>query len=201
MSSSSRSPTIWCRSRDARTPHGVTLVTRPSRAVDDVLAAVQDHLRRLHPEQPSEAIPLAFWAIDDDELFMEALEALPLHMGIDEHGVVPGIERMPEGFGLAFPIFWLEDDYAINGWTALTNAGEGLLPSAIAAYDRVGMRGEARALEAALAACRIDPHDEDAATAAYHAAGTAYADDERHAGLLAFFRANRHLFHVPWADA
>jgi hypothetical protein len=161
-----------------------------------VLSALREYMHCLYPELRETApLPLAFWKIDDDELFFEALGFLPLHMGVTDSGEVPGLDQMPEGFRIAFPIFWLEDDYLFNGYTALTNAGAWLLPRAIAAYDRIGMAPEARALEAALRACERDPDDTDAAEAAYRSSASMYADDERrHTALLAFFRANTHLF-------
>lgn len=161
-----------------------------------LLLALRAYMLRLHPEIRDEAtLPLEFWKIPDDELFFEALGYLPSHIGVTESGDVPGLDEIPEGFRLAFPIFRLEDDYAFNGWTALTNAGTWMLPAAIAAFDRIGLTSEARALEAALRACERDPDDADAAEAAYKSVANPYADDEgRHAALLAFFRSNSHLF-------
>lgn len=60
---------------------------------------------------------------------------------------------------IAFPIFWIEDDYFVNGWTALSTAGERLLPAAIAAYREIGMVSEADALEAALLVIQRDEND------------------------------------------
>jgi hypothetical protein len=156
-------------------------------------------MHRLYPEHlTASPLPVEFWKIEDDDLFMEALGYLPLHMGITDEGIVPGLEHMPEGFRLAFPIFWIEDDYHFNGWTALTNAGEWLLPSAIRAYQLLGMTSEARALEAALESCKIAPHGAEAAGLAYTSVENEYSDDIRkHNALLAFFRANSHLFEGP----
>jgi len=165
------------------------------------LEALRHYMMRLYPEGISgRPFPLEFWRIDDDDLFMEALGYLPLHMDVTDDGVVPGLETMPEGFRIAFPIFWIEDDYHFNGWTALTNAGEWLLPGAIAAYERVGMYPEARALEAALSSCRLAPNDPEAAENAYKSVENPYASDERKfAALLAFFRANDRIFEVTAA--
>jgi hypothetical protein len=143
---------------------------------------------------PKMSLPMEFWKIDDDEIFFEALGYLHLHIA---GALEKGVEELPEGYRLAYPIFWLEDDYCINGWTALTNAGEWLLPSAIDAYRRIGMESEAKALEAALESCRKDPHDEYLAEAAYKSVPNAYADDEvKNEALLSFFRKNAHLFEV-----
>jgi len=143
----------------------------------------------------NDPLPLEFWRIADDELFLEALGYLPLQMGITDVGELSDLERMPEGFRLAFPIFWIEDDYHVNGWSALTNAGEWILPGAIKAYDRIGMSSEARALEATLRSCCMNPDNDEAAEAAYKSVPNIYADDERKFdALLKFFRANSHLF-------
>jgi hypothetical protein len=170
--------------------------TTPAEAVRSVLEALREYLYRHYPERRNDRpLPLEFWTIDDDDLFMEALEYLPLHMGVTDSGHVPHLDKMPEGFRLAFPIFWLEDDYAFNGWTALTNAGTWLLPSAIAAYERIGMPSEAQALRAALRACEQDPDDTEAAEAAYQSVANPFADeDSRNEALFAFFRTNTHLF-------
>lgn len=164
--------------------------------VQRILETLREYLYRHYPERRNaQPFPLAFWTIDDDDLFFEALGYLPLHMGVTDSGEVPHLDEMPEGFRLAFPIFWLEDDYAFNGWTALTNAGTWLLPSTIAAYERIGLPTEAQALRAALRACEQDPHDSDAAEAAYKTVTNPFADEERRSdALLAFFRANACLF-------
>lgn len=152
-------------------------------------------MRGLYPELGQEAFPLEFWKIEDDDLFMEVLGYLPLHMGVTDAGVVPGLDEMPEGYRLALPIFWIEDDYFINGWTALTNAGEWLLPSAICAYERIGMKSEANALRAALVSCQISPNDDEAVEAAYKSVDNPYSDDElKHRALRSYFCSNRRLF-------
>lgn len=171
-------------------------MTNPSctEALERVLLSLQSYMQRMYPDR-AEAFPREFWKIEDDDLYLEALGYLPLHMGVTDAGEVPGLDAMPEGYRLAFPIFWLEDDYQVNGWTALINAGEWLLPSACAAYRRIGLVSEASALEAALASCRANPEDTDAAEAAYLSVENATRDDDRRAEALgAFFLANRHLF-------
>jgi hypothetical protein len=169
---------------------------RGSEHVLPALERLREYMYRLYPEhRRSSTFPLEFWKIEDDALFMEALGYLPLHMGVTDEGIVPGLEQMPEGFQLAFPIFWIEDDYHVNGWTALTNAGEWLLPRAISAYQRIGMTSEARALAAALESCKRAPCDDDAAEAAYISVDNEFSDDTcKHHALLAFFRAHSQLF-------
>ena len=169
-----------------------------SRIPDDIRPALEelrDYMHGFYPERmESDPFPLEFWRIEDDELFYEVLGYLPLKMPMSEDGSVD-LESLPEGYRLAYPIFSIEDDYFINGWTALTNAGERLLPSAIAAYDRIGMVSEARALQAALESCRRAPNDDDAAEAAYKSVPNAYADDERKfEALVSFFRTHANLF-------
>jgi hypothetical protein len=102
---------------------------------------------------------------------------------------------------LAVPVYWLEDDYQVNGWTALANAGEWMLPRAIAAYREIGMESEADALQAALEAVRADPEDEAAHEAAYKSVVNATADDDARAeALAAYFLANRSLFVATSGD-
>lgn len=165
-------------------------------AVRPVLESLHQYMLKMYRgELASDQLPLEFWRIEDDGLFFEVLSYMPLHMGITDDGVIPNLDRMPEAFQLAFPIFWLEDDYQFNGWTALTNAGEWLLPSAIAAYDRMGMSSEARALEAALKSCCEEPDDDEAAEAAYKSVPNVYADEDlKNEALLKFFRSNVNLF-------
>ena len=172
------------------------MTSKISEFVRPALEALRDYMHKFYPERlESDPLPLDFWRIKEDDLFFEALGYLPLHMGITNDGEIPNLDRMPEGFRLAFPIFWLEDDYHFNGWTALTDAGEWLLPSAIWAYERIGMPSEARALEAALQSCRQNPDDEGAAEAAYKSVANTYSDDDRkNDALTKFFRSNSHLF-------
>ena len=163
-------------------------------ALRAALEALRSYMVRMYPDQAGE-FPLEFWKIKDDGLYLEALGYLPLHMSVTDSGEIPFLDAMPEGYRLAFPIFWLEDDYQFNGWTALTNAGEWLLPSACEAYKRIGLESEARALEAALASCRVDPDDTDAAESAYKSVENETREDDRRSEALgAFFLANRGLF-------
>ena len=165
-------------------------------SIRSVLEALREYMYGFYPERRrSDPFPLEFWTIEDDDVFVEFLEYLPLHMGITNSGEVPNLDQMSEGFRLAFPVYFLEDDYLFNGWTALTNAGTWLLPSVIDAYRRIGLAAEADALVAALWSCQRDPDDTDAAEAAYKAVGSPFADDDmRKEALSEFFRANRHLF-------
>jgi hypothetical protein len=57
------------------------------------------------------------------------------------------------------------------------------------------MLPEARALEAALQACRNDPDDDEAAEAAYKSVPNPFNDDHaKYEALLSFFRKYAHLF-------
>jgi hypothetical protein len=171
-------------------------MTSVDETIRSILEALREYMYSHYPERRRiNPIPLEFWTIDDDDLFSEILGYLPLHMGVTDSGEVPNLDNMPEGFQLAFPVYWLEDDYLFNGWTALTNAGTWLLPRAILAYRRIGLPSEANALEAALRSCERNPHDTDAAEAAYKAVGSPFSDDDiRTEALYEFFRINRHLF-------
>jgi hypothetical protein len=157
------------------------------------LERLRAYMHRHYPErEQADPFPLAFWQIEDDGIFFEALSYLPLMM---EEADGEGINHLPEGFRLAYPVFWLEDDYQVNGWTALTNAGPELLLLAIAAYERIGLPSEAAALRAALASVTANPQDDEAAGDAYKSVANIYADeDTRWEALLKFFRANARLF-------
>ena len=99
------------------------------------LRALRDYMHVFYPERARTApIPLDFWSEPDDETFLEILGYLPLHLTDD---ALARLDELPDAFRIAYPIFRLEDDYEVNGWTALLNAGEDLLPSAVAAYERV----------------------------------------------------------------
>jgi hypothetical protein len=162
----------------------------PTAAIS-VCEHLRDYLHKLHPEIAKAApLPLAFWTIESEDLFFEALAFLPL---FSEH--IADLEQLPEGFRLAVPIYWLEDDYQFNGWDALANAGDDALSRAIAAYARIGMESEASALAAARQVVRLNSGDSEAHASAYRAVSNPYADyATRNEALLKFFRANRHLF-------
>ena len=113
------------------------------------------------------------------------------------HADLSLLSKMPRGYRLAFPIFSIEDDYFVNGWTALSNAGERLLPSAISAYQEIGMPSEAAALDAALAVIRKGENDQydEATEAAYKSVTNEFADEEvKERALLRFFRSDASLF-------
>lgn len=143
-----------------------------------------------------------FWRIEDDDLFFESLGYLPLHMPEEVIENLEVLNEMPCGYRLAFPIFWIEDDYFVNGWTALSNAGEWLLPAAITAYREIGMTPEADALEAALLVIQRDENDyyDEATENAYKSIPNEFSDDEvKNRALLRFFRSDPSLFEFDGA--
>lgn len=165
----------------------------PPPLLEPSLRALQDYMHGFYPDRAhSDPIPLDFWSVEDDDLFLEILGYMPLHISEEAQA---GFAEWPVAFQLAFPIFWLEDDYEFNGWTALTNAGEDLLQRAVDAYARIGMQTEAQALAKALASIRQAPTDEEAAERAYKSVPNPYADDEaKFEELLRFFRGNPQLW-------
>ena len=165
----------------------------PPPLLESSLRALQDYMHRFYPDRAgNDPIPIDFWSVDDDELFLEILSYMPLHISEEAQG---RFAEWPVAFQLAYPIFWLEDDYEVNGWTALTNAGEGLLQRAMDAYERIGMHSEAQALAKALVSVRKAPADEEAAKRAYKSVPNPYADDEaKFEELLRFFRSNPQLW-------
>ncbi|APV48614.1 hypothetical protein BWI17_02290 [Betaproteobacteria bacterium GR16-43] len=155
------------------------------------LEKLRDYMHNFHPDLDRGAFPVEFWRNPDDDLYWETLLYFPLFVPEETRAA---LDSLPMGFRIAFPVFWLEDDYQVNGDTALTNAGEWLLPSAIWAFTEIGMQSEVRALHAALESVRRNPEDDEAAGAAYRAAAGPNQGDEREGVLFAFFTANRALF-------
>ena len=120
------------------------------------------------PEQAAaNQIPLAFWQIEDESLLFDALQYLPANVLTRGGSTGQGhsadeIERLPEGFRLLVTIFELEDAFAGEGWSGLSNVGESGLAEVIAAYEQLGLDRRATALQRVLAAFRKDPDDEKA---------------------------------------
>lgn len=165
-------------------------------SIHPVLERLRQYMIDFYPGQD---IPIEFWKIEDDDLFFEALGYLPLHMTIVFGEAIP---ELPKGYQLAYPIFMIEDDYHFNGWTALTNAGEYLLPAAIEAYSEIGMHSEAEALAAALQAIRDNLDDDDAAEKAYKSVDNPFIEDDlKNKTLLAFFRDRPGIFENEPRDA
>jgi hypothetical protein len=168
-------------------------VYQPPVLLEASLRQLRSYVYRFYPElEKSNGIPLDFWSLEDDELFLEILSYMPLHISEEAQGQ---FEDWPTAFRLAFPIFWIEDDYEVNGWTALINAGEDMLDAAITAYRRIGMTEEADALAAALESIRHDPQNEDAAEQAFKSVRNPYTDEEKKfRTLVKFFRDNETLW-------
>jgi len=183
----------WSRTSSRNCSDARMTAYQPPALLDASLRRLQSYVYRFYPElEKSNGIPLDFWSIQDDELFLEILSYMPLHIDDAARG---RCDEWPTAFRLAFPIFRIEDDYEVNGWTALINAGEDMLEAAIAAYRRVGMTEEADALAAALQSIRHDPQNEDAAEKAYKSVRNPYQDDEvKFKVLLRFFRQNEALW-------
>jgi hypothetical protein len=158
------------------------------------LERLRDYLHGFHSER-AQPLPIEFWDIADDALFMEALTHLPLFLAdlFDQDA-----DALPEGFRLAFPIFWIDEDSEFNGGRAYANAGERLLPRAVEAYRRIGLHDEARGLHAALQAYRHAPRKTFAIEAAYLAVPKQFADaPAKRVALKAFFRGHPEL----WSQA
>ncbi len=170
------------RRRQSRTPQ----------TLDEALEQLRDYcVPYFSDDFPGIEIPKEFWTIENDALFYQVLGFMPLHVPRE---LLRGPD-VPMGFKLAWPIFWLEDDYHFNGWTAISNAGEEILRNAIDAYRSIGMESEAAALEAALRAYVQDPENEESWAGAYTAVPNPYEEaDNKNEALRAYFSRNRHLF-------
>lgn len=106
------------------------------------------------------------------------------------------LKELPEAISILWPIFSLEDGYDCDGWSALTNAGTEELPLAIAAYRKIGLHGEADALQAALNSCILDEEDTDAAESSYKSVKREFEDDdERRMAVINFMRRNENLWY------
>ncbi len=141
--------------------------------LDEALEQLRDYcVPYFSSDFPDLEIPKEFWTIENDELFYQVLGFMPLHVPRE----LLHKANVPIGFKLAWPIFWLEDDYHFNGWTAISNAGEEILRSAIHAYRSIGMESEAGALEAALRAYTNDPENEQGWAEAYSAVPNPYEE-------------------------
>ncbi len=165
---------------------------RTPQTLDQALEELRDYcVPYFSADFPGVEIPKEFWTIKNETLFYGVLGFMPLHVPRELlHG-----PDVPIGFKLAWPIFWLEDDYHFNGWTAISNAGEEILRSAIDAYRSIGMESEAAALEAALRAYAQDPENEEAWARAYAAVPNPYEEaDNKNEALRTYFSRNRHLF-------
>jgi hypothetical protein len=150
-------------------------------------------------DMPDEGIPIAFWTIRDDALFFDALQYLPCCIfrkggpNGDGHSSAD-LALLPKGFQLATSIFQLEDEFAVNGWTAIPNLGQDQLSQVIEAYAAVGLPRRAEALRRVLKACLASPVDEEAEDC-YSAAAQGelpdLVDDEAGcAVVLAFLRSD-----------
>jgi len=165
-----------------------------NKLLQETLIRLREYMKGFYP---SREFGTRFWELEEDDLFFEALGYLPLQMPKEVIADIDILSKMPRGYRLAFPIFWIEDDYFANGWTALSNAGEWLLPAAIDAYREIGMLSEAEALDAALSVIRKgeDDYDDVATEAAYKSIPNKFADDEaKDSALLKFFRSDESLF-------
>ena len=86
----------------------------PAKLLRSALADLRDYMKH---HCPNREFDLRFWEIEDDELFFEALGYLPLQMPDEVISDIDLLNEMPRGYRLAFPIFWIEDDYFVNGMT------------------------------------------------------------------------------------
>ena len=110
-------------------------------------------------------IPLAFWKIKDDSLLFDALQYLPSNLftcgGRSGQGhTEEEIENLPEGFRILVTIFYLEDEFANEGWVRLGNLGGEGVVKVIEAYEALGLHERANALRRVNAAFQKDPDDE-----------------------------------------
>lgn len=148
------------------------------------LHGLNEMLRKFWPEHAARnEIPLAFWLIADDSLLFDALQYFPSNVYV--HGGPSGqghteeeVENLPEGFRVLVTIFHLEDEFANEGWSGLWNLGDDGVARVIAAYETIGLKDRARALQRAYAVFQNDPDDERALKKAAGGALPDIVDDD-----------------------
>jgi len=165
--------------------------TQPS-TLRDALVELRDYCNSYFSERLSgRSLPVNFWEVTDDDLYMEVLGFLHLFV-MPELVATAGT---PRGFVIAYPIMMLEDGYLTDGYTTISNAGPEVLEWAADCYRTIGLSEEAVALSAARVALIENPDDEDAWESAYESIPNPYLDEGvRHDAISAYFCANRHLF-------
>jgi hypothetical protein len=150
-------------------------------------------LRKFWPEHAARnEIPLAFWLITDDSLLFDSLQYLPSNVYV--HGGPSGqghreeeVENLPEGFRILVTIFHLEDEFANEGWSGLGNLGHDGVARVTAAYETVGLKDRAKALQRAYAAFQTDPDNERALKKAAGGALLDLVDDDMAFQVIAKF--------------
>ena len=156
------------------------------------LETLRDYCTKYFSESlVGKTLPVEFWEIEDDDLYVEVAGFMPLFVApeaIEAEGV-------PRGFALAWPIFSLEDDLLVNGYTALQNAGAAGLKRAADCYRTAGLPEEADALLRARVLLLEGSSDDAALEEAYLNGNNPYLDDDRrYEAIACFFCANRELF-------
>ncbi|GAQ26961.1 hypothetical protein SAMD00023378_0644 [Ralstonia sp. NT80] len=148
-------------------------------------------------------LPLAFWTIEDNDLFFDALQYLPVCVlssgGRSGHGHTDDeLQSLPIGFQHAVALFDLEDGFANEGYTAIPNLGEARVQEIANIYRHIGMASRAAVLERVLAACMRDPSDEDAMSEAADGGLPDLIDTEHEANqVMAYFRAESQAWSLP----
>lgn len=145
-------------------------------------------------ELAGKSLPLAFWEIDDDNIFYDALQYLPCCMftcggisgaGHDEHA----LRQLPAGFRIALAVFELEDGFANEGWTAIGNMGIDRLLEVLSAYRTIGLDDRAAALSRVIDTFVAAADDDEAlARAAGGRLPDLIDDDPASARVVAWFR-------------
>ena len=141
-------------------------------------------------------LPLAFWEIEDDNIFYDALQYVSgcfyVYGGPEGEGhSYDDLKRLPIGLQLAVTIFELEDGFTTDGWTTISNMGTDRLADVLEAYRIIGLTERAAALKRVIKAFIEDPENEDALPAA--AKGELpdmIDDDDASARVLAYLRDN-----------
>ena len=139
-----------------------------------------------------ETLPFAFWEIEDDEAFEFFITELSENIEMSDLGDHDFLE-LPLGYGVCRYLLSFEFSCASEGWTAFANIDEQDLELVLYFYEKVGLKNEALAINAAYKAWMIavdsDEDSNNAASKAYKNVKNEYSDDDlRWAYLLRTLR-------------
>lgn len=144
----------------------------------------------------SDEIGIEFWRIEDDEelceLFFDLRSAFDTH-DIDESE----LEQLPEGYKIVNYIFGFESACMSEGWNAFSSLSPEQIHDISWAYNYVGQKAEARAIEKAYDTWISSEEDDDAAADAYSSVENEFEDElERRKAVAIYLRDNESLFYV-----
>jgi hypothetical protein len=164
----------------------------------DAMAKAKNSNLGFVTKPPELSTELRFWQILDDEalddfLNEDLLSALYENENLDW-------KTMPVGYEPLLRVLEFERHCAFEGWTAVSNKGEGEMTRILNAYSSLDMHEEAAALNAVVAAYvelsnNDHPEFHDILAKAYRSVPNSTGDEYSRASFVrAYVRNNPHLF-------